>query len=79
MPHVNQSDVKAWDHKASLHSHPVRPRTPPSTPPEATTEAAQYHAAAEVAPTQYHPTAKASPAQYQVAHDDRHIDDVDTH
>ena len=61
-----------------MHSRPVRPRTPPSAPPEShprhhAAKAAQYHPAAEA------PQYEAAPAQYEVAHDDPHTDAADTH
>jgi len=71
MPHVHQSEVKARAHKAPLHSRPVRPRTPPSTPPEND----PHHHAADAA--QYHPAAEAP--QYEAAHDDPHTDAADKH
>jgi len=52
MPHVHQSKVKAWAQKAPLHSRPVRPRTPPSAPPE---NDPHHHA---VVAAQYHPAAR---------------------
>ena len=79
MPHVHQSEVKARAHKAPLHSRPVRPRTPPSTPPENVPEVPQQQPphAVEV-PQQQAPYAAEVP-QHQAPHDDTGTDAADKH
>jgi len=61
-----------------MHSRPVRPRTPPSSPPENdphhhVVDATQYHPAAEA------PQYQVAPVQYQAAHVDPQTDVADTH
>jgi len=68
MPHVHQSEVEAWGHKAPLHSRPGRPRTPPSAPPENEPEVPQQQA----------PHAVEVPQQ-QAPHDDTCTDVADKH